>query len=157
MRIATLPDHEALATIDDTLVPGTGRTDEAVQINLSELSVRIGGYNFALAALESRLSDRRGWSADQLEPLVQQLHDLNQLRGMLDEYRAVARESDTAQVGRLEPLEPVVTAVASRISKARADTVNRASAEAGPREVAELERLEWLSERLASLVGDDER
>lgn len=150
LRLATRPEHDALASVD------AETAEDAAQINLSELSVRIGGFNFALAALESRLSDRGPWSADQLEPLVQQLDELNQLRSMLAEYRAVAAESEAA-MRRLEPLEPVVTVVAARISKARADTVNRASAEAGPREEAELQRLEGLSERLARLVGGEHR
>ncbi len=153
LRISRAAEHEELATV----VAETAETaEDAVQINLSELSVRIGGFNFALAALESRLGDRGPWSADQLEPLVQQLDELNQLRSMLAEYRAVANESEAA-MRRLEPLEPVVTVVAARISKARADTVNRASAEAGPREEAELARLEGLSERLARLVGGEQR
>ncbi|MFO0895858.1 MAG: hypothetical protein U0836_00395 [Pirellulales bacterium] len=153
LRISRAAEHEELATVDAE----TAQTaEDAVQINLSELSVRIGGFNFALAALESRLGDRGPWSADQLEPLVQQLDELNQLRSMLAEYRAVAAESEAA-MRRLEPLEPVVTVVAARISKARADTVNRASAEAGPREEAELLRLEGLSERLARLVGGEQR
>lgn len=152
-RISRAAEHERLATVDAE----TAETaEDAAQINLSELSVRIGGFNFALAALESRLGDRGPWSADQLEPLVQQLDELNQLRSMLAEYRAVANESEAA-MRRLEPLEPVVTVVAARISKARADTVNRASAEAGPREEAELARLEGLSERLARLVGGEQR
>ena len=155
LRIAELPDRELLATVQE---PAEQARDgvEDVQINVGELAVRIGGFNFALAALESQLAERGRWRADQIEPVVQKLADLSQLRGMLAEYRQVAGNPASQSMAQLEPLNPVVTIVASRISTARADTVRSASAEAGPREVAELERLESLSERLATLLGGEE-
>jgi hypothetical protein len=156
LRIAELPDRELLATVQE---PSEQARDgaEDVQINVGELAVRIGGFNFALASLESQLAERGRWRAEQIEPVVQKLADLNQLRGMLGEYRQVAGDTASKSMPQLEPLNPVVTVVASRISTARADTVRSASAEAGPREVAELERLESLSERLATLLGGEEQ
>jgi hypothetical protein len=146
LRIASAPDHAALATVDgDPVTP-------PVQVNLEELSVRIVGYNFALAALEARLADRRGWSAAELEPVVQQLAELGQLRSMLAGYREFVVETAQVRLGQLEPLQPVVTSVAARISSARADLINAASADAGPAEAAELARLESLSRRLAYLA-----
>jgi hypothetical protein len=128
-----------------------------VQINLEELSVRIVGYNFALAALEARLADRSRWSAAQLEPVVQQLAELGQLRSMLAGYREFVVETAPVRLGQLEPLGPVVTSVAARISSARADLINAASAHASPAEAAELARLESLSQRLAYLAEGDPR
>ena len=113
LRIASAPDHAALATVDSDVGA------RPVQINLEELSVRIVGYNFALAALEARLTDQSRWSAAELEPVVQQLAELGQLRSMLAGYREFVVQTAPVRLGQLEPLRPVVTSVAARISSAR--------------------------------------
>ena len=78
-------------------VPDEPPSVPAVEINLTELNARIGGYNLTLRALEAELDEQHGWTAQRLAPLVERLKGL------------VAQQSDLATYRRLVP-----AAIASR-------------------------------------------
>ena len=127
----------------------------ALDINVSDLAARVKGTNFRLRSIENDLKDDARWTARRLEPLVNDLNDLVQRRAIARPYMRLLTASQRRTVGRLEPIEPVVSALGKRIFQARARATSDEFGGTRTQRRAELVLLDDLSRKLGTLIEKD--
>jgi hypothetical protein len=121
-----------------------------VEVNLDELRGQIAGYNLAAASLTAKLVTTEQPSVEVLGEMVRELEELAQRRGTLNLYLGLLESTDVQSCGAPKAIEPIVTAIASKISLLRGQL---ASGTESTGKVANLRaRLALLSKRLAQLT-----
>jgi hypothetical protein len=122
-------------------------TPSSSGVNVSELTSRVAGHNFAVQAI---LLDWRRAGNDDVEELakaVEKTESLGLRYGLLKTYVGLVSDKEREQAGELEPLDDVFTALGNGIADLREQT--EASDLPAEKRTAAVERLNQLSRRLA--------
>jgi hypothetical protein len=130
-----------------------GEALRAVEVNVDELSARIGGVNLELRALEAELDEDHRWDSRGLAPLIQRLGVLLQRAGDLAMFRELVPEAQRALAGELESPKAVIAQLGRRIFEARSFTASPDFSGTQAERQAELQRLDALSHQLPALAA----
>jgi hypothetical protein len=141
-----------------------GKADEA-KVNFTEVAALARSYNVSLQELETKLSSGTNWTADTLEPLVDELEELGRRRDDLNLYENALPAVERSQLASRDPLDQAVRLTGKRIAEVRkhltespeGEEHGQTSLASGAQERRDLEQLNGFSRRLATLAGGNER
>ena len=117
-------------------------------MNTEELTAQIAGNNMALRTLEAQLDEKRDWSVEQLETVVQRLENLIVKNKDLALFRDLISPAEQALVGSPASPRPVFSSAAAQIAAARKRTQGSDFPGSKAQRQADLRRLDELSARL---------
>ena len=143
----TYPADEAAAPQS----PPAVKADQHAEVNVEELGTRIEGINLSLRNLESELSEKRDFTADELDSLLNRLDILVLRQKDLALFRNLIGPQEQARVAQIDSSRSVVGGMGNRIAELRTRI-----RENGPEaeRTAALKHLDELSDRLATMTNE---
>jgi hypothetical protein len=126
-------------------------------VNFTEIAALTRGYNVSLEQLETKLAKQGGWSADTLEPLVDELEELSRRREDLGLYKNALPAEERSQLASRQPLDQAVRLMGKRIAETRQQLESSSQAATSNVTRRDLTQLDSFSHRLAGLAGGQER
>ncbi|MGD0896899.1 MAG: hypothetical protein ABR915_03620 [Thermoguttaceae bacterium] len=124
------------------------------QVDVEGLAARIAGINLALRSLEGELEEKREWTAEQLQTALSRLDILVLRQKDLGLFRDLVPSKEQAKAGTIDSPRRAIASLANRIAETRERLGGPvAPASDAPRE-AERNRLDALSDRLATLSAE---
>ncbi|NLE36755.1 MAG: hypothetical protein GX621_01875 [Pirellulaceae bacterium] len=150
---ATADDHAAPsrpADFDPLTMP-----NRLAEINMEELAAQIAGTNMAMRKLAASIYEDRAWDVEALTPILDQLAPLMARKDGLKLIRDCIPESQRGRLGELESGSDLISDLGSKIAQARSDLAEGRFQGTPSQRRSQLEQLDRLSRRLASLVFND--
>ena len=129
------------------------QNDQHAHVNIEELRTRIEGINLSLRALDGELSEKREFSADQLDSLLNRLDILMLRQKDLTLFRDLITPQEQAKVGQIDSSRSAVATMGTQIAALRTRVRENDSLSAADRAAA-LKQLDDLSDRLATLTAE---
>jgi hypothetical protein len=135
-------------------MPAKETQESHVAVNIPELAARIAGNNLALHTLEAELDEKREWSVDHLDGLLNRLDILALRQRDLAMFRDLLTAEEQTHLERIAPTQQAIGQMAARISELR----NRAKGEGftgtDPERQEGLKQLDELSQRLSEMAAE---
>jgi len=127
------------------------QVDEHAEVNIKGLRSRIESINLSLRNLEADLREKRDFTADQLDSLLNRLDILMLRQKDLTLFRDLTTPRQQAKVGQIDSSRSAVATMGTRIAEARTRIRENEAVSAAERTAA-LKHLDELSDRLATMT-----
>ncbi len=157
----SVPKIGGLAEMRGSALRPEGKTtaDSSTEatVNFTEIAALTRSYNVSLEQLETHLSKETTWTADTLEPLVDELEELARRREDLKLYENALSEVERAQLANRDSLDEAIRLTSKRIAEVRKNLT--AVPEDSSTDVTrrDLTQLDGFSRRLAKLAEQGEK
>jgi len=135
--------------------PRLGESAAAGAPNMDELAARIRGNNVALRKLAAQLYEDRRWDAKSLSAILDQLTPLVERKDDLKLVCELIPPQHRDRVGDLESGSDLISDLGTKIARARTQIEQGDFPGSSGERKAELDQLDRLSQKLASLVFTD--
>jgi hypothetical protein len=152
-KVGGLAEMRSSATRPSGSAAGATSSAEG-KVNFTEVAALTRSFNSSLQDLEAKLSKNTSWTADSLEPLVDELEDLALRRADLVLYDNLLPAEERSQLVNRNGLDQAVRLTAKRIAEVRKKLADQPAGDAEARR--DLAQLDGFSRRLA-VLGDGKR
>jgi len=129
------------------------QANEHAEVNVEELRTRIEGINLSLRNLEAEIHEKRDFTADQLDSLLNRLDILMLRQKDLTLFRDLTSLREQAKVGQIDSPRSTIATMGTRIAELRTRMRENVGASAAER-TAVLKHLDELSDRLATMTTE---